>query len=89
MNWQCYDWNIKFCISYWNIPAPVELVITQADGHIKMRLASQLISGISRVLQKYFNSTINWTSFVLALAGVFPVISNDSESVKLSCGSSL
>ena len=61
-----------------------------------MRLNSQLINGISRVLQKllkYFNSTINSTSFVLPLAGVFPVVFildlNDSETVKLSFDSSL
>ena len=56
-----------------------------------MRLTSQLINGISRVLQnllKYFNGTIISTSFVLPSAGVFPVIFildlNDLESVKLS-----
>ena len=41
-----------------------------------MRLTSQLINGISRVLQKlltYFKGTIISTSFVLASAGVFPV----------------
>ena len=61
-----------------------------------MRLTSQLINGISRVLQKlleYFNGTIISTSFVLPSAGVIPVIFildlNDSESVKLSFGSSL
>ena len=54
-----------------------------------MRLISQLINGISRVLQKllkYFNGTIISTSFVLPSVGVFPVIFildlNDSESVK-------
>ena len=26
-----------------NLPAPVELVITQDDDHVKMRLTSQLI----------------------------------------------
>ena len=61
-----------------------------------MRLTSQLINGISRVLQKllkYFNGTIILTSFVLPSVGVFPVIFildlNDSESVKLTFGSSL
>ena len=61
-----------------------------------MRLTSQLINGISKVLQKllkYFNGTIISTSFVLPLFGVFPVIFildlNDSESVKLSFGSFL
>ena len=61
-----------------------------------MRLTSQLINGISRVLQKllkYFNGTIILTSFVLPSVGVFPVIFildlNDSESVKLTLGSSL
>ena len=79
-----------------NLIAPVELVITQVDDQVKMRLTSQLINGISRVLQKllkYFNGTIISTSFVLPSAGVFPVIFildlNDSESAKLSFGSSL
>ena len=61
-----------------------------------MRLTSQLVNGISRVLQellKYFNGTIISTSFVLPSAGVFPVIFildlNDSEPVKLPFGSSL
>ena len=30
-----------------NVPAPVELVITQVDEHVLMRLTSQLINGIS------------------------------------------
>ena len=83
-------------ISDSNLPAPVELVITQVDDHVKMRLTSQLINGISRVLQKllkYFNGTIISTSFVLPAAGVFPVIFildlNDSDCVMLSLGSSL
>ena len=61
-----------------------------------MKLTSQLINDISRVLQnllKYFNSTIFPTSFVLPLFEVFPVIFildlNDLEYVKLSFGSSL
>ena len=42
-----------------------------------MRLSSQLINGISRVLQnllKYFNGIVISTSFVLPAAGIFPVI---------------
>ena len=61
-----------------------------------MRLTSQLIKGISRVLQKllrYFNGTIISIYFSLSAAGVFPVIFildlNDSESARLSFGSSL
>ena len=60
-----------------NLPAPVELVIAQVDDHVKMRLISQLINSISRILQKslkYFNGTIISTSFLLLLALVFPVI---------------
>ena len=75
-----------------NLPALVELVITQVDDHVKMRLTSQLINVFSRVLQKmlkYFNGT----TFVLPSAGVFPVIFSldldNLESVKLSFGSSL
>ena len=60
-----------------NLPIPVGLVITQVDDHVKMRLNSQFINEISRVLQKllkYFNFTIISTFFVLRSAGVFPVI---------------
>ena len=78
------------------LPASVELVITQVDDHVKMKLTSQLINGISRVLQKllkYFNGTIISTSFELPTAEAFSVIFisdlNDSESVKLSFGTSL
>ena len=79
-----------------NVPAPLELVRTQVDDHVKIRLTSQLIKGISRALQKllkYFSGTIISTSFSLLLLGVFPVIFildlNDSESSILSSGSSL
>ena len=61
-----------------------------------MILSSQLINGISRVLQKllkYFNGTIILTFFVLPVAGVFPVTFildlSDSDYVMLSFGSSL
>ena len=49
-----------------NLTASVELVITQVDDHVKMKLTSQLINGISRILQKllkYFNGTNISTSF--------------------------
>ena len=79
-----------------NFPSPVELVITQSLDHVNTRLTSQLINGISSVLQKllkYFSGTITSTFFVLPLSGFFPVIFtldlNDLESVKLSYGSSL
>ena len=78
------------------VSAPLELVITQTLEQVKIRLTSQLINGISRVLQKllkYYNGTIIPISFVFPSAGVFPVIFtldlNDSESAKLSFGSSL
>ena len=65
------------------------------DDLVKIRLISHLINDISRVLQKllkYFNDTVISTSLVLPSAGVFPVIFisdvNDSDSVKLSFGSS-
>ena len=61
-----------------------------------MRLISQLINGVSRVLQKllkYFNGTAILTSFVLSAAEVLPVILilylNDSDSVILSFDSCL
>ena len=50
--------------------------ITNFSDQVKMKLVSQLIKGISRVLQKllkYFNCTILSTSF-LPLAAVLPVI---------------
>ena len=60
----------------------VQLVTTQVDDHVQMRLTSQLI-----------NSTILSTSFLLPLEGVFSVIFildlNNSESVKLSFDLSL
>ena len=61
-----------------------------------MRLTSQLINGISKVLLKlvkYFNGNFILTFFVLPLAGMFPVIFildvNNSGSARLSFGSSL
>ena len=79
-----------------SVCAPVELVITQVDDHVKSSLTSELIKGISRVLQKllkYFSGTIILTSFSLLSSGVFPVILildlNDLESARLSSGSSL
>ena len=50
-----------------SLSAPIELVITQVDDHVKIRLTWQLINGISRVLQKmleYFNGRIISTSFI-------------------------
>ena len=77
-------------------PSPVELATTQPLDHVKIRLASQLIKGISSVLQKllkYFSGTIISTSLILPSSGVFPVIFtldlNDSEFAMLSLGSSL
>ena len=68
---------------------------TPVDDHVKTILTSQLISGISRVLQKwlkYFNGITPSKSFVFPAAGVFPVIFtldlNDSDCVMLSLGSS-
>ena len=60
-----------------NLVSAVAEEITQDSDHVKIRLTSQLINGISRVLQKllkYFNGTIISASFVLPLLGVFPVI---------------
>ena len=51
--------------------------ITQVDDHVKIRLTSQLINGISRALQKmlkYFIGTATSTFFVLPVVGAFPVI---------------
>ena len=61
-----------------------------------MRLISQLIKEISRVLQKllkYLYGTVILTSFILPFLGVLLVSStldlNDSESAKVSFDSSL
>ena len=58
---------------------------------VKIRLSSQLINDILRVLQKlvkYFNGTDSSTFFVLRTSGSFPVISildlNGSDFVILS-----
>ena len=62
-----------------NISGAAELVITQADDHVRKRSISQLIGGISRVLQKvlkYFNGTTIWTFFVLPSGGGFSVPPN-------------
>ena len=81
--------EINFVLVISSLPAPVELLITPVDDHVKMRSILQLINGISKVLQKlhkYFNGTIISTSSVLLSAGVFPVIFildlNDLENVK-------
>ena len=70
--------------------------MTQVDDHVNMILISQLISGISKVLQKllkYFNGTAISTFFVLPSEGVLPVIFilhlNDSNFAKVVFGSSL
>ena len=54
-----------------------------------MRLISQLISDIARVLSnlvKYFNDTVTSASFVLPAAGVFPVIFTFDLNEKLLSG---
>ena len=53
------------------------LLLYHFSDQVKMRLISQLIKSISRVLQeslKYFNSTIILTSFVPLASAVLPVI---------------
>ena len=61
-----------------------------------MGLISQLINGISRVLQKllkYFNGTAISAFFLSSLLGVFPVILilylNESDSCIVLAGTSL
>ena len=79
-----------------NVLAPVELVMTQVYDYVKKKLISQLINGISTILQKllnYFNGTAILTSFVLPSAGIHPVIFildlNDSEPAKFAFSTSL
>ena len=77
MSLQSYNWKKSFVSVISNAPADLELAITQVDDHVKMRLISQLINGMSRVIKKllnYFNGTVISTTFVLSLAGVSPVI---------------
>ena len=66
------------------------MVITQVVDHVKLRLISQFIVDISRVLQKllkYFNGTAILTSFVLPLSVflsiIFTLDRNDSEFVRI------
>ena len=57
-----------------NFVASVTLEITQSTDQVRIRLLSQLIKQISRVLQKllkYFTSTAILTSFALSAAGSF------------------
>ena len=79
-----------------NFPTLVELVMTQSDDHINMRLILQLISDISKVLQKllkYLNGTNILATFVLPSAlvflDIFTLNLNDSESAKVAFGSCL
>ena len=53
------------------------LVITQFSDQVKIRFISQLINGISNVLQKlhkFFNDTTISTSFSVSLPSNLPVI---------------
>ena len=77
------SWVDKVTQSYISVIAnfvfPAAEEITQSVDQVKIRSISQLIKGISRVLQKlpkYFNSTGILTFFVLQVAGVFPVVIN-------------
>ena len=79
-----------------NVHTPVELVIMQFPDQVRIKLISNLIKDISRVLPKllkYFNGTPISTSSVLTSTGVLPVIFalnlNDSESTMLVIVSSL
>ena len=74
----------------------VSSVITQFSGQVKVKDPSQLVNGISNLLQKLlrcFNGTKNWTSFVFIFIAVFPGILvlylKDSEFVIGSIGISL
>ena len=67
----------SFACAILNFAIPVAEEITQSSDQVKMRLISQLINGISRVLQKllkYFNDTAISTSFVFLAARDFPVV---------------
>ena len=71
-----------------NFSTPAESVITQVDEQVRMRLVSQLIKGISRVLQKllkYFSgiiiSTFSMCLSSLVLPIIFDVKLNESVSL--------
>ena len=60
-----------------NVPIPVELVITEVDDHVNIKIISQLIKGISRAFQKlvkYLIGAIISISFSLPSIEVLPVI---------------
>ena len=87
--------GLKALYLFVNVPSPLELVITQFD-HVRIRLISQLIKCISRVVQNVlmcFNGTAISKFFVLPAAGIFPFILSlnlkNSESVIAAFGSSL
>ena len=72
---------------------PVAEEITQSEDKVRMKLVSQLIKSILRVLQKIlkcFNGNSFLTTFILPAAGVVPIIltlnSNDLESAKIVFG---
>ena len=76
-------------------PAPVELVITQVNDHVKMRLTSQFHMAFQVSSKNYLNVLmVQLFQYLLYYhQQVFPVIFildlNDLESVKLSFGSFL
>ena len=68
---------MDFCICYDECSVPVEVVITQFGDRVRMRLTSQLLKSISRVLQKllkYFDDTSISKCFVFKAAEFFPLI---------------
>ena len=84
---------MDFCICYDECSVPVEVVITQFGDRVRMRLTSQLLKSISRVLQKllkYFDDTSISKCFVFKAAEFFPLILildlNDSKfTIAASC----
>ena len=89
LSWQSYNWNIKFCSSYLNVgswPAIGLSIIKHLLGQVRIRLISQLINGIVRVLQKllkYFNHTLILTFFVPSFS-VLPIfVLNLNEALLL------
>ena len=60
-----------------NNSTPIELVITELSDQVNTRFISQLINGISRVLQKllrYLNETAVSAYLVLSSTRALPVI---------------
>ena len=82
-------------LAFWSASCVISSVITQLLDQVKVKNTSQLIIGISNILQKLlkcFNGAENATSYVFPSLAIFPVLLvlylKDSEFVisqNISC----